>query len=53
MVPDVLKFDRATKQNLQPQSALGKRPFIETIDLTTTPEKKLPVNKSSHNQASN
>jgi hypothetical protein len=52
MVPDVLRFDRAPKQVPLPEFTLGKRPFVETIDLTTTPE-KLPVNKSNHNQASN
>jgi hypothetical protein len=52
MVVDVLKFDRAGKQAPEPPTALGKRTFVETIDLTTTPE-KVPVNKSKNNQASN
>jgi hypothetical protein len=52
MVNDVLKFDRASKQAPQPPTPLGKRPALETIDLTTTPD-KLPFNKSKNNQASN
>jgi hypothetical protein len=52
MVNDVLKFDRASKQSPQPVTPLGKRPAVETIDLTTTPD-KLPINNSKHNKASN
>ena len=52
MVNEVLKFDRAGKQAPEPPTLLGKRPAVETIDLTTTPD-KLPLNKSKNNQASN
>lgn len=58
MVNEVIRFDRATRPeqtnnqpNNQSNSLIGKRPHVEVIDLTETPE--LPLTKVKVNKASN